>query len=105
MYVPVELKITLAVPAIPPDRVRVLLATNVPEQAASEYTLKVTVPAGLKPPVTMAVSEMDPPTVTVNTDSVVVTVGVALLTMSVSEPHGLRAGALFESPEYEACHV
>src|SRR5215470_6885802 len=96
--VPVELKITLSGAVVPAESGTVLVATSVPVHDVLGYTLKVTEPVGPNPPVTVAVSETGVPTVALNTESVVVIVGFALLTVRVSEPQGLRAGRLFESP-------
>jgi hypothetical protein len=94
---------TLSEPVDPPDRARVLLATSEPEHDVPAKTLKVTEPVGLNPPEIVAVSETGVPTVALKTERVVVTVGAALLTLRVSEPQRLSAGALFESPLYDAC--
>src|SRR2546422_8081945 len=105
LKVPVELRITLMGPADPEDRVAVLLITMDPVQSIVEYTLKVTVPVGLKPRVTLAESITGLPTTTVVADSVEETDGVALITERDSDPQVLLATSLFESPLYVACKL
>src|SRR2546427_200638 len=98
LNVPVLLKITLTGPADPDTRATVALATGVPLQRLPRYALNVIVPVGLKPPDTLALSETELPTVADNTDRVVVTLGVALVTVRVSEPHVLLTALLLPSP-------
>ena len=62
-----------------------------------EYTLKVTVPVGLTPPVTVAVSLTDEPTTTEDDESEVLTAR-APPTLTASLPHPLETGLLLLSP-------
>jgi len=98
LNVPVALKNTLTAPVVEPVRAATLLAMGTPVQAGPEYTLKVTVPVGLNPPETVALSETELPTIVELVDSEVLTVGVAFPTVKDSEPQVLVAGLLFESP-------
>ena len=66
--------------------------------------MNVTVPVGAKP-VTLLVSVTLFPTTMVVEERVVETVGVALLTVRVSDPHVLDAGLLLESPLYVDCQL
>ena len=68
-----------------------------PVQSAAENRKYVAEPPAWKPPVIVAKSDTDPPTVTGFTERFVLTVGLALLTVSGS--HGLVAGLLLESPK------
>ena len=58
---------------------------------------KVTVPVGLNPPLTVAVSEMDVPTGP-PAEGVVAMVGVAWVITTGSAGHGELTGALLASP-------
>jgi predicted alpha/beta hydrolase family esterase len=60
----------------------------------------VTVPPAAKLPDKAAVSNTEPPAVIFVADSVVVIVGLVLLTVKSS--HGLKAALLLASPEYTA---
>ena len=68
----------------------------VPPQVDPEKKLYVTVPLAWNPPVSVAESVTDPPTVMGFVDSVVDIVGLAWLTARGS--HALDAGLLFASP-------
>jgi hypothetical protein len=76
----------------------VLVKSAAPEQPLLSYTVKVTVPAGELPPVSVAVSKNDPPKTTVETDGTVFMTGVTLPTVTTSAVHGLEALALLPSP-------
>jgi hypothetical protein len=60
--------------------------------------LKVTVPVGLDPPLSVAVSVVEAPGVMDEEVSDVVSEVVALITVRGSEPHELVDPALLESP-------
>src|SRR2546425_1103948 len=92
-------------PAESDEEATVLIARGAPAQLRPKYALKVRVPDGPNPPETVAVSETELPTTTLETDRVVETVGVALATLSGSEPQVLLAILLLLSPLYVACQV
>ena len=73
--------------------------TGVPAQVASVggNRLKVTVPVGLKPPLTVAVSEMDTPT-TPPAEGVVAMAGVAWAMVTGSAAQSELIAALLVSP-------
>src|SRR2546422_11684722 len=84
-------------PADPETKVTVLLATRTPEHALPEYTLNETVPVGLIPPVTVALSATGFPTTIEIVDNFVLTTK-APPTLTVSVPQRLVAGLLLVSP-------
>src|SRR5216683_6453810 len=68
------------------------------------YRAKVTVPVGLNPPVTCALSLMTTPTFPETGNGVVAIEGVARWIITCSALHPLTAGLLLASPLYEATH-
>lgn len=96
---PGVLKVTGTGPAFPETTVAVLVANAEPVHEDPEYTLNVTVPPGLNPPVIVAVSVTELPAAIVVFESVVVTDGVALVTVRFSEPQLLLEPRLLLSPE------
>ncbi len=67
-------------------------------------TVKVIVPVGCEPPDSVAVSDAEPADVMLEGETVVVMLGLAGWTVSVSplSPQGAVNGLLFESPLYDA---
>ena len=92
-------------PADPVDKRRVLDATGDPTQIVPGYTLKVTVPVGLKPAVTVAESAAGLPTMMDPVERPVLTEGTALDTVKGSDSQGLETALLLASPLYVACQV
>ena len=89
LYVPAPLTITVEEKTKPPVQV----ASSGPNRS------NVIVPPGLKPPASVAVSEIEPPRVT-GADALVTIVGLALLTTtsSLAAPQGLMTALLPPSP-------
>ena len=85
--------------ALPPLSGFVEVKTGVPAQVASAggNSLKVTVPVGLKPPLTVAVSEMDVPTGP-PAEGVVAMAGVAWVMVTGSAAQAELTVALLASP-------
>jgi hypothetical protein len=98
LKVPVELKMTENGPAEPVAKVIVLLVRIEPEQLLPVNTLKVTVPAGLKPPDTVALALTEFPTTIVVAETDSATVGAAFPTVRVSVRQALVATLLLASP-------
>ena len=84
-------------PAVPEvDNGNVCVANRVPVQLVPEYTLNVTVPVGLKPEETVAVSLAELPTIMVVAERDVLNDGVAVKTFNASQV--LDTLGLFASP-------
>src|SRR5207245_7942324 len=82
-----------------PDRAATRLG---PAQVVSPgpYSAKDTVPVGLKPPVTWALSLMTTPTVPAAGEGIVEIAGEAGKTVTASVPHALATALLFASRLY-----
>ncbi len=85
--------------ALPPTRVTALLVNSgVPVPPELLYRVKVTVPVGLSPPLTVALSAMEVPTVALAGCWLVLMVGVAALMTTGSEAVPLLTALLLLSP-------